>query len=86
MSLSINKLETRVLRSPLSVIVEPDNGCFLAKNPDLPRLYGVGEDQHEAIAMLQREIESLWEDLQEEGQLNSEWESVRDLLNRLVIS
>lgn len=86
MALTISRLETHLLSSPVSVIVEPDENLFLAKTPDFPLLYGVGDDRVEAVEMLQREIESLWRDLQEEPEpLNEEWECTRRLLNKLVV-
>ncbi|EFI33942.1 hypothetical protein Dthio_PD1281 [Desulfonatronospira thiodismutans ASO3-1] len=79
-TLFVNRLVNHVLKQPLSIIIEPDKHMILARCPDLP-LYGCGEDTIEAVDMLKREIESLWEDLKEEQDLDAEWSSIKRTLD-----
>ena len=81
----INRLTQKTLAKPLDAVVERDDHGYVAKTPDLP-LYGYGEDRAEAIAMLQREIESLYEDLTEGGDFGDEWADVKRFLEEIVIT
>lgn len=84
-TLRINRLIDKRLSKPLDVFVEPDDYGYIAKTPDLP-LYGFGEDRAEAIAMLQREIESLYGDLSEGGDFGDDWSYARDFLEEIVVA
>jgi hypothetical protein len=69
---TLNFIAGRQLKSPLSAIVEPDGDSYIARTPDLP-LYGSGDDSISAIEALNREIASLYEDLQQDDNYTEEW-------------
>ena len=81
----LNRLPHKILRLPIDVLVEPDDQGFLARTPDLP-LYGYGEDRIEAIDMLKREIEALFDELIESDDLREEWLSIRSFLSERIMS
>lgn len=82
--LQINRLSSKHLSQPISVLIEDDKEGFLARTPDLP-LYGYGEDRLEAIEMLKREIESLYNDLMEDDSFSEEYSKIKEfLINRIV--
>ena len=80
----LNRLPHKILRLPIDVLVEPDDQGFLARTPDLP-LYGYGEDRIEAIDMLKREIESLFDELIESDHLSEEWLSIKSFLSERIM-
>jgi len=61
------------------------DGEWLAEAVDLP-LYGSGETMEDAQAMLAREIESLWDDLNRPGRRNARWANVKTLLSRVIVT
>jgi hypothetical protein len=77
-------LPSRNLKRPLDVIVEPDEDGFIARNVDLP-LYGVGEDPNEAVEMLKREVESLYEDLMEDDDFSEKWLRIKRFLSEIIV-
>ena len=77
-------LATRNLKRPLDIIIERDEEGFLARNVDLP-LYGFGEDPNEAVAMLKREIESLYEDLMEDDDFSEKWLRIKRFLSEIIV-
>lgn len=77
-------LPSKVLTTPLDVIVEPDEGGFIAQTADIP-LYGFGGDSTEAIDMLKREIESLYEDLMEDDDFGEKWLRIKQFLSSIII-
>ncbi|UCD86675.1 MAG: hypothetical protein JSV01_02540 [Desulfobacterales bacterium] len=79
----LNRLPHKILRLPLDVLVERYDQGFLARTPDLP-LYGYGEDRMEAIDMLKREIESLFDDLLENDHLGVEWLNIKRFLQERI--
>ena len=81
----LNRLPHKILKLPLDVLVEPDDQGFLARTPDLP-LYGYGEDRIEAIDMLKREIESLFDELIESDHLSEERLSIKSFLSERIMS
>ena len=82
--LQINRLSSKHLSQPISVLIEDDKEGFLARTPDLP-LYGYSEDRLEAIEMLKREIESLYNDLMEDDSFSEEYSKIKEfLINRIV--
>lgn len=85
MTLRINRLVKKHLRSPLDILIEPDAEGFIASTPDLP-LYGYGDDREEAISNLKTEIESLYEDLMGEESFSEEWLRVKEFLRDRVIN
>lgn len=80
----LNFLAGRRLRRPLSVIVEADNESYIARTPDLP-LYGIGDDPIGAIQAINREISSLYEDLQQDDNFTNEWLQVKTFLRDNLI-
>jgi hypothetical protein len=81
----LNRLPHKILKLPIDVLVEPDDQGFLARTPDLP-LYGYGEDRIEAIDMLKREIESLFDELIESDHFSEEWLSIKSFLSERIMS
>lgn len=81
---TIERLDRKSLKSPLDVFIETDEECFLARTPDLP-LYGMGDSPVEAIAMLKREIESLYHDLTESDDFTDNWAHIKDFLQKKVL-
>lgn len=80
----IRLLETRRLKEPLDIIIEPDGPDYLATSPDLS-VYGFGESVGDAVDMLKREIESLHSDLSSQNDLNEKWSAVRDFLSEIIV-
>jgi predicted RNase H-like HicB family nuclease len=79
----IHTLVSRKLSKPIDVIIEPDDGGFIARNPDLP-LYGFGDDRCEAIEMLKLEIETLYFDLNEDDNITDSWVLIKAFLNGII--
>jgi len=82
-SVKLRLLPSKRLDPPLDIIVEQDDGGFIARPVGLP-LYGYGEDANEAIEMLSREIESLYEDLLEDDDFSDEWLRIKRFLSEVV--
>jgi hypothetical protein len=80
----INFLVTRNLRIPIDAVMESDETGFTAQALELP-LYGSGDDPKEAIEMLKREIESLYEDLSEDDNFSEDWLRIKKYLSSTVI-
>jgi hypothetical protein len=74
--IKINFLIGRGLKKPLDAVVEPDGEGFIARTTDIP-LYGFGDDPIEAVNMLKYEIESLFEELNEDDAFAEEWLKIR---------
>ena len=81
---TIECLDRKSLKVPLDVFIEADDECFLARNPDLP-LYGMGYSPMEAIEMLKREIESLYDDLMGGDDFTDNWTSIKAFLEKKVV-
>jgi len=81
----INRLETKFLRTPLDVIVEPDDEGYIARATEFP-LFGYGDDRFEAVDALKFEIESLYIDLMEDDDFTDEWKDIKYFLNEQVIN
>lgn len=77
--IKINTLPNRPLKFPIDAVVEPDDIGFLARTTDLP-LYGYGDDPIEAVQMLKREIESLYNDLMNDDNFNEEHLRIKEFL------
>lgn len=79
----INSLIHYKLKISLDVIVEPDNGCYIARSVDLP-LYGLDEDPLEALNNLKREIEFLYDDLSLDNNFTSDWLHIKKFLKMAI--
>ena len=75
----VNSLPSKILKSPLDIVVEADGDGYIARTVDLP-LYGNGDDPIEAIDMLKREIESLYDDLMNGDDFTEEWLKIKRFL------
>jgi len=84
--LAINMLVNYRLSSSLHVVVEPDSEGFIARCPDIPQLYGHGEDVFEAVEMLKIEIETLYDDLEEGENFSDEWLRLKEFFQKIVIN
>jgi hypothetical protein len=82
LKLKIKTLSMYELRQPLEVILEPDDGGFIARSIDLP-LFGYGEDTIEAIDNLKHEVESLYSDLMEDDNFSEEWLRTKKFLKTI---
>lgn len=83
-NVEINSLVTLRLRTSMSVVVEPDDDAFIARNNDLP-LFGLADDWIGAVSSLQKEIESLYYDLMEDDNFSDQWMAYKKLLRDKVI-
>ncbi|MBI5603503.1 MAG: hypothetical protein HY879_09105 [Deltaproteobacteria bacterium] len=59
--------------------MEPDGTGFIARTTEIP-LYGHGNNPEDAVEMLKREIESLYEDLMEDDEFSEEWLNIKRFL------
>jgi len=75
----INSLPNKILKSPLDIVVEVDGDGYIARAVDLP-IYGSGDDPIEAIDMLKREIESLYDDLKKGDDFTEDWLKMKRFL------
>jgi len=75
----ISLLPNKILKSPLDIIVEADGEGYIARTVDLP-IYGNGDDHIEAIEMLKREIESLYDDLMSGDDFTEDWLKIKRFL------
>lgn len=82
--IQLHKLNNYELRSTLDIVVEPDADGYIARIPALT-LYGYGDDMIESIDMLIDEVESLYEELNSEDIFDKEWESVKLMLNNIIV-
>lgn len=80
----IGRLPTLRLRTPLAARVSYEDGEWLAEAVDLP-LYGSGDNEQQAREMLAREIESLWQDLNEDAQYGEEMLLALRLLRNVIV-
>lgn len=80
----LNSLVTKRLVAPLSVLLEQDERSFLAQTVDMP-LYGSGNTPLEAIKALQREVESLYNDLMADDNFSDEWLARKKLMAAIVL-
>jgi hypothetical protein len=77
--LRVNSLPNKILKSPLDIVVEVDGDGYIARTVDLP-IYGNGDDPIEAIDMLKREIESLYDDLVSGDDFTEDWLKIKRFL------
>ncbi len=80
----INRLQSRILKTPLDAVIEPDEDGYIARTIDLP-LYGYGDDPIEAVDALKDEISSLYDDLMEDDKMTPEWLMIKDILKDKII-
>jgi ATP-dependent exoDNAse (exonuclease V) beta subunit len=82
-SIRLHTLENLKLKLPLDVILEPDDGGYIARSVDLP-LFGFDDDPLEAIRILKNEIESLYYDLAESDAMTSDWVRLKNFLDGVI--
>ncbi|MCR5813473.1 MAG: hypothetical protein K6G15_03125 [Desulfovibrio sp.] len=78
-----NSVQGYKLTASIRVHVEDDDTGKHASCLEIPQVYGFGETESEALAMLEREILSLYEDLQEDVPLSEEYRLLREQLDAL---
>lgn len=66
-------------RKQMQIEVEPDDGGFIARAPEL-RLYGFGETSEGSIDALKAEIDALHHELFEDDDLTDDWIRIRELV------
>lgn len=81
--IKIQRLPNKNLKIPLDAIVDFDETGYLARATDLP-VYGYGDDPVEAIEMLKREIESLYNDLMADDDFSDEWVEMKKFLAKRI--
>lgn len=81
--INISTLRTLNLVKEISIIVEYDEGGYLARSVDFP-LYAEGDDSVEAIENLKNEIEILFYELQEDDNFSEEWLNYKRFLNNII--
>jgi len=64
-------------------MIEKYGDGFLVKSSDLP-LYGYGERRQDAINMFKREVESLFDDLEEDDNFSQEYLNIKNFLRKIV--
>ena len=79
----IHFLPHKHLSCPLDAVLEPDENGYIARTAEIP-LYGVGDTPEEAIEMLKREVESLYDDLQEGEQFTEDWLGIKRFLTECI--
>ena len=79
----INRLPNNSLKTPLDVLIEPDEKGFVARTPDLP-LSGRGRDRIEAIDGLKNKIEALFEELRQNDDVSEEWLGIKKFLTEMI--
>ena len=77
--IKIHFLPHKRLKIPLDAILEPDETGYIARTVEIP-LYGVGDTPEEAVEMLKRELESLYEDLRADDAFTEEWRPIKSFL------
>ena len=80
----INTLFKYDLVESIRVNVENEDGIVTVSIQD-PPLYGDGEDIHIALEMLKREIEDIYEELNEDYAFSDTWLKRREYLNSIII-
>lgn len=75
----VSSLPNKTLKSPLDIVVEVDGNGYIARTVDLP-IYGNGDDAIEAIDMLKREIETLYDDLKSDDDFTEDWLKIKRFL------
>ncbi len=86
MTLQINRLRRLELHAPLSVVVEPDGpDAWLARCPDVPRVFGFGDDSVDAVADLKEQLEDLYTELQTDDNYSQEMLATKAFLARLLV-
>ncbi len=79
----ITSLPSLDLTRPIRARIHFEGGEWIVEAIDIP-LYGAGESAEAARSMLKREIESLWDDLNDGSQYGEEWTQVRRFLARMI--
>jgi len=82
-SISLEKLIDFNLKAPINIRVKPDEDGYIAESVNLP-LYGCAATRNDAIEMLKREIESLYNDLSEDDNFTDDWLRVKRYLQSLI--
>jgi len=83
-SIEIRRLPTSRLQQPICARLSYEDGEWLAEGRDLP-LYGSGETEADACDMLAREVESLWQDLNEDVGYGEEMLLALRVLRNLIV-
>ncbi len=76
-----NRIGTTFIQAPLRILLEDDDTGVHVSCFELPQVYGFGETEDEALAMLDREIISLNKDLHDGSKISREFEIVKTLLD-----
>ncbi len=83
-SLKILRLPHFDLSTCLDIIVEPDDGGYLASSIDTG-LFGFGDSIQDAVEKLRLEIESMYSDLMEDDDFSSEFLHLKSFLDSIII-
>jgi predicted RNase H-like HicB family nuclease len=75
----------RVLSHPLTVLVEPDEGSFLAHSDTIDHVFGVGDTVEDAIRDFEAFLVDLHDDLSNASEpYSAEWQGIRSQLLELM--
>ncbi|MBF0507528.1 MAG: hypothetical protein HQK57_01180 [Deltaproteobacteria bacterium] len=81
----LQRLVTMRLTVPLDVILEPEGDGFIARPVVLP-LYGSEDDAIDALEMLKRSIESLYNELMGDDNFSPEWLLINQYLRERMVT
>jgi hypothetical protein len=79
----LNVLIHKRLKIPLDVLVEPDANGFIARTIDFP-LYGFADNPFEALTILKREIEMVYDELVADNDFTPDWLRIKEFLVRAI--
>ncbi len=82
---TIHTLGRYRLTEALPCVLRPDGSEWLATTPAVGQVYGLGATESAAVASLERELASLYDDLTTDpGGFTPEWAAVRSFLAGIV--
>jgi len=81
--LYVHALPSYSLNRPIEATLRFEDGEWIAEALHIP-VYGCGDTSVEARDMLARELESLWDDLNDGHALGGDWVQTRRMLARLI--
>ena len=79
----VNVLPDKIVKAHIEAILERDGEGFIARTIEL-LLYGYGSDPMDAIQMLKDEIESLYDDLNEDDEFTADWLKAKNYLRSRI--
>lgn len=86
MKSQINKLIRYNLNTPITITVEEEVGFngYIATPQEPLLVYGCGNNKTSAINMLRKEIESLYDDIKNDKNINEDMKEIKNFLNEAI--